>query len=324
MPEKASVFQTVQIGVETTPGTAVAANLKLLAVSLTPQPRTEADDFRAMGNKYASFVTLNKEWSEVAIAGKLTYNEIVYLLASLLNSPTPTQQGATTAYLWTFLSDTDGPDTGESLTIEQGDAESAWRVAGAKVASLELTFNRGEVSIGGSLIGEQMETGITMTAAPTSLTPLPVLPAHVTFKMADTQAGLTGATAMTRGFAMTFKINDKFTLAWPVGADPFGVEAAPKMEATLKIASDDIGMGLITTMRAGSTKWFRIKATGVLIASTYYNDVQIDFPAQIRENGGFSDEDGVYLVEYTLTPVHDSTWGKSFQIDVINTLATAL
>ena len=70
-------------------GTPVAANRKLLACSIVPKIRTEADAFRAMGNKYPSFVTINKEWSEHSIEGRPTYNEILYLLSSLLSQPTP-------------------------------------------------------------------------------------------------------------------------------------------------------------------------------------------------------------------------------------------
>ena len=92
MGEKNTIFQNVQIGIESVAGTPVAANRKLLACSIVPKIRTEADAFRAMGNKYPSFVTINKEWSEHSIEGRPTYNEILYLLSSLLSQPTPAQQ----------------------------------------------------------------------------------------------------------------------------------------------------------------------------------------------------------------------------------------
>jgi hypothetical protein len=322
MGEKASIFQGVQVGVEATAGTPIAAGKKLLAVSVVPQSRTEADKFRALGNKYASFVTLNKEWSELAINGKLTYNEILYLLSSLLSVPTPVQQGATAAYKWTFVSNTSAEDAGKTLTIEQGDANSAWRVAGGRVTGLTMTFNRTEGAIQGSGIGEALETGITLTATPTSLVPKPILPAQMSFKMADTQAGLAGASALTRGFSMEFSLTDKVGLAWPVGQDPVTVETEPNIQAKLKLATDTVGMGLIATMRSGATKWFRIKATGALIASTYYYDFQLDFPAQIEAPGDMSDQEGIYALEFGLVPLHDATWGKSFQIDIIADVTT--
>lgn len=323
MGEKETVFQSLQIGLETVPGTPVAANKKLMAASLTPQPRMEADAFRAAGNKYASFVTLNKEWSEIGIEGKVSYNEIVYLLSSLLSAPTPTQQASTTAYKWTFLSNLSSADAAKYMTVEQGDADTAWRVAGARCSGLTFTFNRSEVSMSGSMFGEKLETGITLTATPTAITAVPILPGQLSFKMADTQAGLAAATAMTRGFSMTFGLTDKAALAWPVGQDPISVEGVPTLESTLRVATNSEGIGLVTTMRNGATKWFRIKATGNLIQTTYYYDLQIDFPAQIREVSDPGDENGIYAVTYGLTGVYDPTWAKAFQIDVINTL-TAL
>lgn len=154
------------------------------------------------------------------------------------------------------------------------------------------------------------------------MTPKPILPAHVKFYTADTQSGLASATAISRGFSMVWKLTDKIGLVWPVGQDPVTLEKEPTLEATLSLATDTTGLGLITTMQSGSTKWFRIKAEGETIESTYKHMFQIDFPAQVKEVGEFSDEDGIYLVEYTLQGIHDATWGKAFQIDVITTVTT--
>jgi len=322
MGEKATIFQTVQIGVETTPGTVVPANKKLLATSLVPSVRTEGEKFRAMGNKYPSFAIINKEWSEAKIEGKLTYNEILYLLSSLLSQPTPVQQGITTAYKWTFTSSTSAEDAGKTLTVEQGDANTAWRAAGVKVSGLEFTFNRNEVTLSGSAIGQPLEIEIALTASPTSLTPRPVLPAHLTFYMADTRAGLDSAQALTRGFSMTWSLTDKNVLAWPVGQSPVLIESEPTLDAKLKLATDAVGLEMISAMREGSTKWFRVKATGAVIQGLYNYTFQIDFPGQIAETSEFSDEDGLYLIEYNLAMIHDADWGKAFQIDVIGDIQT--
>lgn len=320
MSEKASVFQTVQIGVEDTIGTPVAATLKLAATSINCGPRLEADAFRPLGVKYPSFVTPNKEWSEFSIDGKITYNEICYLLASLISEPTPVQQGATAAYKWTFTSDTDGEDAGIGLTIERGDANNAWEIPGGRVSGLTLTFNRNECSIAGSGFGEKIDTDAELTAGLSPLEAVPVLPTQLSFKMADTQAGLDGASAMTRGFSLVWELTNKAGLAWPVGQDPVSVELVPNLRARLRVATDATGLGLIANMRAGTTKWFRVKATGAEIADPYYYDFQLDFPAQILNPSDPSDEEGIDVIEYEMAGVHDATWGKSFQIDIINKL----
>lgn len=321
MAEKASIFQATQIGIEATAGTLTAANRKLLSVSIDVQPKTTADPFRALGNKYASFLALNKEWTEFGLSGKLTFNEILYLLSSWVAQPTPTQQGATPAYLWSFRPATSQADDGKTFTIEQGDATSAWRAVGARVTGMSFTFNRNEVSFSGSAIAGPVTNGITLTAAPTSISPIPVLPVQGSFYMADTQAGLTGATALTRAFSLTWGVTDKSGLFWPIGQNPGTVEREPRTDSRLRLAMDADGVGLYTTMRNGATKWFRIKYTGALIQSTYYQTFQLDFPAQISDPS-LSDEDGIFVTEMGLTPIHDATWGRAYQIDITTNVQT--
>ena len=264
---------------------------------------------------------LMKEWSEVNISGEMTYNEIVYLFASLLHYAAPVQQGATAAYKWTFGSNTSAEDIGKTFTIEQGDANSAWRVAGVRVSGLTLDFSRNGISVSGNAIGEQFETGITLTSTPTSLAAVPMLPTQMKFYEASTQAGLAGATAMTRGFSLQWTLTDKFGLAWPVGQDPVAVEGEPKNSAKLRVATDATGMAHIADLRAATTRWFRVELIGALIASTYYHKFTLDFPAQVDALSDFSDLDNVYVAEFGLLPIHDATWTKAMNIEIITNLS---
>lgn len=317
----ASVFQGIQIGVETTAGTPVSANKKLLSVTLKPSPQTEANPFKVMGSKYPSFVTLNKEWSSIVIDGAPTFNEIVYLFSSLMHYAAPVQQGNTDAYKWTFVSNTSAADAGKTFTIEQGDADRAWRVAGARVSGLTFDFGRNEIRVSGNGVAEQLETGVTLTASPTTLTPVPILPTMLKYYMEDTQASLSGATALTNSFNLQWSLTDKFGLAWPVGQDPVAVEGEPNASGKLNIATDAAGIALIAKMRASSTKWFRVEAIGAVIEAPYYHKFTLDFPAQIEAMGEPDNTDNVYTVEYGLKPIHDSTWGKSVNIEVITNLS---
>lgn len=322
MAEKATIFQNTLVGIQSGAGTPATAFKKLLSMSFLPGPANEAEAFRAMGNKYASFVIQNKEWSKVGIEGRLTYNEILYALASLLGQPTPTQQGATSAYKWVFSSSTSAPDDGKLLTVDQGDATSAWRAADVLISGLSFNFSRNEVSVSGSGFGVALETGITLDGSPTSMTPRPVLPSHLKFYKADTRTDLDTAQALTRSFSMAFNLTDKSSLAWPVGVNPVNVEKEPGFDTKLKLATDTVGMGMIATMRNGDTGWFRIKGEGATIASTYKYTFQIDWPAQILEVGDPSDQENIYAIEYTLKPIHDATWGKAFEISVIADVQT--
>ena len=320
MSEKATVFQGVQIGVETTPGTAVPANKKLKSVSIIPQPRAEGDPFRALGDKYASFVSLNKEYAALSIEGKPTYTELPYLLSGFLHYSAPVQQASTTAYKWTFTSNTSAEDIGKTFTIEQGDTNNAWRVKGGKIAGLTFDFNRNEVKVSGDGIASKFEEDVTITPSPTALNPVPVLPTHVKLYMADTHAGLTGATAMTRGFSISYSLTNKFGLAWPLGQDPIAVEGAPNADARIRMATNTEGMSIFSALRTSQTEWIRIVAEGETIETTYKYKLSITFPAQVSGLGDFADHENVYTIEAGLTPIHDATWGKSVEIELITDL----
>lgn len=321
MAEKASIFQTVQIGIETTPGTAVAANRKMQSLSIVPSVKVEGETFRPAGMKYPAFAYINREWTEAKVEGQLTYNEILYPLTSLFGSVTPVQQGATAAYKWTFVSNSTAPDASKTLTIEQGDATTAWRAAGVQISGLEFEFTSQAAKVSGSGVGLKLETGITLTASPTSMTPKVIMPAQARIKMSDTLVGLDSAPDYCRAFGLNWKLTDKFGLAYPL-CDPFSIEAEPTLEYSLKVDTGAVGLGLIATMRAGETKWFRLIAEGATIESPYKYAFQIDFPAQITDVGEFGDDDGVYMAEYTMTGLHDAAWGKAFEISVINTEST--
>ena len=51
MAEIATIFQLVQVGVETVPGTAVAATKKLASLMIEPQIKSEIQKYRGTGYK---------------------------------------------------------------------------------------------------------------------------------------------------------------------------------------------------------------------------------------------------------------------------------
>lgn len=327
MAEKATIYQTCQIGVETTPGTAVSATKKLLSASMAIKPRTEFDKYRPAGTKYTTLAAQGKEWSEIAISGKPSYNELPYFFSSLLHYAAPVQQGGSAAYKWTFESNNAAEDVGKTYTVEQGDgtANEAWRAAGVKVSGMTFDFNRNTIDMSGTAVGQSIETGKTLSSGVTSLAQVPVMPTQLKFYMADLQTDLATATAITRSFSMQWSLTDKFGLAWPVGQSPIAVEGEPNYSARIKIATDATGMGLISLMRAGTVKWFRIKAEGGLAYTGYNYTFQIDFPAVITEIGDMADQENIYAIEYGLSPIFDPSWGtsgKSLEIIVINTLSS--
>lgn len=326
MPERASISQVVQIGVETTPGTAVACNKRLLATQISPSIQTNVKMFRPLGGKYPTLGAQGKEWSQAAVEGQMVYTDIVYHLSSIMNYAAPVQQGATTAYKWTFTPGQSAEDTIKTYSVEMGSSVRAHEMAYGIFDTWGYTITRDETSIKGSMIGTRISDGITLTATPTEIALQPVLPTEVSVYLDSTSGGL-GTTKLTRPFQIDYELGAKVGPVWPIDSaqQSFAahVELEPKAQMKLLLAADAAGMALLTNLRTGSKVFIQVKAVGPIIASTYTWLFQHSLCGIVSGVSEFKDQDGVYAIEWTFDQVYDATWAKSTVIEVNNTL-TAL
>lgn len=330
MAERSSITQSVQIGVETTPGTAVAASKRLGSMGFQIGPQIEANPLRPIGQKYPSVSVLGKEWAEADINGSPTYTELPYAFSSVINTATPTQildvATPTTAYRWIFTSGTFGDDNPKSFTIEQGSAFRAHRITNALISEYTWDWGREEIELGGTVIGRAIEDGITLTASPTGLVQVPVLPAQLSVYMDNTSGGL-GTTKLTRVLSGEFNISDRYNPLWVVDAAQSSfvnvVEGEPTVEFVLTQMADAAAMANLVAMRNGQTRFLRLRGVGPNIytngAVIINHQVTIDLAGQVTDVSPFDDEDGVYAIEWTFSAVHDSTWNKAYQVEVITT-----
>lgn len=320
----ASVFQVAQWGVESTHGINVAANKKLPALSISFQPTGgEAEVFRPDGYKFATGSTpAADEMTILAIEGKLDYNNVVYLLASLLNYAAPVQQGATIAYKWTFTPDTDAGDTYKSYSIEKGSTVTAAEVSWGTITAITLTFNRKGITLSAEGFATALSDGISMTGSPTEVAAEWVLPIDVDVYLADTQAGLAGASALTTLKEVEWHLTGKYQTDWNLNSAQTSfnevVEVAPDHGGQFVLTKDATATALRTVARSGNRKWLRIKAVGELIASTYYYTFLLDVPIEFTSPGEEADQDGVYAMTFPFVCVHDATWGKTLDLQVTN------
>ena len=321
----ASIYQTAQIGVETVYGTAVPCSKKLSSVGFSMSPNPDISVFRAAGNKYPSVAALNREWTEIDLDGALTYTEIVYLLSGILETATVAVSG--TGQSWTFTPSTSAADTIKTFTIEQGSAGRAHRVAYGLVSDLTLSFARDESTIGGTMIATALEDGITLTATPTEIALVPITGPQISVYAEDTVAALAGATKLEGAITAEWSLTNRFGPAWFLNGEneyTQHVELEPTLEMTLMQEADAEGMELLPIMRTGATKYIRIEAVGGVIGAgpaTY--KFTLDTACKVTDVGDFSDQEGVYAIEYTLGGFHDATLGGATKAVVINTL-TAL
>lgn len=318
MSDRASVFEGIQIGVEATPGTSVPANKRLLATMIAPSIMTEPNEFAPTGYKYETVVVNGKEWTEAGVEGVGSYIDPIYLFSSAFGAAaitTPT--GATTARDWAWAPLTTGPDAGKTFTVEQGSSVRAEKFTGGIITALSMSYARSGITIGGSMMGQLTTDGITLTAAPTDIALVPIIPNQVDIYLDDTFATI-GTTKLTRCIEAGWEISDKNGPIWPLNSTnasyAASIETKPQGSANLTLGADSSGMALLPKMRAGQTMYLRIKATGSMIETTIPYLHQVDIAVKILNPGEKGDSDGLRTIPWQFRVIHDSTMGGAFKV----------
>lgn len=321
MAERLSVLQSLAIGVEAVYGTAPATFKSLNSMQVAPAVKSDIKLFGTQGLKYNSAAGPAKEWTEASVGGNPLYTDIIYPLASVVASATPSTSGS--AKTWTFVSSASSADTAKSYSIEGGDAVRAQRFSGAQFTSYGLSYTRDTVEQTGTILGRAISDGVTLTSG-SSLTAIdiqPILPDETSVYLDDTYAGL-GNTLLTRVISASWEIADRWLPLWTVDDTQASfatlVEGRPKCTAKLKLEADAVGMGLLTAMRAGSSKYMRILSTGATFDGSDKYLLQMDMALKVVNVTPFSDEMGIYAIEWEFEMVRDSTWTRAYQAVVKN------
>ena len=323
--ERTALTQTVQVGVESTPGTAVAANRKLQSISIAPSATIDVNTFRPMGTKYPTVTAPGKDWSAADIEGQPTFDEIIYLLSSVLTAGVvTTPSGGTNARDLTFTPSSSVEDAPKTFTIEQGSSVRAHKIAHGLVNALSIEGETGRenVSLSGEMFGQALTDGITLTASPTSVPLVPILAKQFSLYLDSTAAGL-GTTKLTRVLGWNWDISDRFGPLWVYDAAQASfatfVETEPTVETSLIVEADTQGMAQLPVLRAGDVRFLRIEAIGAIIEAAITYRLRIDQAVKFTDPRPFRDEEGVYAIEYVGKAVHDATYGKAMQVVVTNT-----
>lgn len=326
MAERAVVTQGIQVGVETTPGTSVAANRRLRSIGIDPSPQANIDSFRPPGQKFQALTALGREWMEAGLSGRPSYNELQYVLASVMgNSTVALVPTATGAWEWQFAPLTFQEDDPITFTIEQGGAVRAHRFSYGIITEASLAINRDAVELGGSVMARRLEDDIVLTAAPTSHPLVPILGNQMDVYVDDTFAGI-GTTKLGRLMSCTWTLGSRFNALWVVNsAEPSFVthiETEPTLSFEMIVEADEEGMAFLEQVRAAGRSYVQIKATGPEIEAGFNYSLELDMTGEIGALGGFSDQDGVYAVGWTFTGVDDDDMGGATQATLVNAVET--
>jgi len=178
------VLHKVQIGKESSHGTAVAADTMLLGEVVLPEADREivipgfGTGERMPGQLASAFVRRvlgeGVTFNTPADRGGAYYQLFPLLFSMCVNGNiTPAEQTENQDdYLWTFAAPLTGAETVDSITLEAGDDARAYELAYVLCPTLELSGNcdSGEVTVSATLFGDKI-TATTFTgeiSAPTA------------------------------------------------------------------------------------------------------------------------------------------------------------
>jgi hypothetical protein len=235
----------------------------------------------------------------------------------------PPVANGTGGYAWTGELGNSTPDTLKSFTTEAGNSVRAGRCAGLSWTDFGFTVDRSKFDLTGAAVAQSYEDGVAMTAAPTSLPLVPILPKQVDV-FCDTSPTAFGQTPLTRAFSLMVSLATLLGPVWPLSttfASWAGlVELAPKLTASLKAEMDVQGGTILAALKAGQTLYIRVKAAGGAIpgiAGASYGFC-FDFACVPNQGGDLADDGGVTIVDFPLSIVYDSAWGHSVRWALIN------
>lgn len=322
---RATVNRVVQVGVESVPGTPVAASKLLPSVSIDIGPRLTSKQYRAAGYKYNTVSRIHQQWGEGAISGPLDYNQILWLLASLIHAPTPTTPGGgVLTREWVFNPNANSADVFKALTVESGDADAAQQSSYSVVRSLDLEWGLDDVTVSGNMISRKPTT-VALTGSPTSIAQMPVSAREIDVYMDTTFAGI-GTTKITDALSARLSIGNKFNPKWILNTANQSfkelVEVPVDLSFRFETEHNAQSRALFDDLTNNPTKYMRVKATGPIIEGALTYLFQTDIAVNISGTEQ-TDVEGVWGYAYECSPKHDATMGRPFQITTRNVI-TAL
>lgn len=325
-------LRRVQIGLEDPAGTEVDATARLVGdghlITQAAVLRPERDFGTLAGAVEAP--TLVAKGAMLDFATELSIEQLLYALYTMDEVAGASGNGA--PYTYTFDSpDTTDPD-GATFTLE-GEAIDASAAIEQFTATYGLVDELGISVAFGETWTEHTAKWIARSIAAKAMTADPGLPTRTkvpsglwTVKLADTQAGLAGASEIVGainsfdvGLITPYGVKRRLGGSDGTGDLEHAGRALRPSVMTISLASDLIAAieAERVNFEAGTARFIRLKAT-----VDANNAVQIDMAGHILEPPGQGDESGQETRDLTYTSFRDATWGQAWQIVVTSALAT--
>lgn len=272
--EPGTINVTNQVGIETTPGTAVPANKRIDSILYKFGPKGEFKKTAGTGRKYPSVQQLNAEWIGGSFTGSMDYNSMLYPFTGAMGVTTPVAHGTSTiAKDWIIDASLSGAKQPQTLSFEQGDPTiRAHKFAYGLTTKIGYKLDRKtDASISGDILAQAVTDGITMTSTPTPVVLSPITGQHFNFYLDSAFASL-GVTQQLKILKAEFNMDSIYGPAWYLNRSlpsfSAHVDLNPNASFKFAVAADAAGMASLGDMRTGITKFIRVEAQGPIIDNT--------------------------------------------------------
>jgi hypothetical protein len=311
MAETITVFRRVQIGQESTVGTAVACPKQLSASSIIATETIDTQVYTPIGQKFASKQTLNKDSTSLALTGVMSFRELAYQITMAHGGATiTTPPGGTLSRQFKWTPSATTPQTDKSATLQMGDGVRVQQVPGNLATGYEFKYTRDTCEVSMPLTGWNTTDGSSFSSTPTIIGEAPIIGDMIDVYY-DTTFGGIGVTQLTRVFEITFGVTDIRGVFWPMNRGlaswAASVDLLLKPTIKIKLEADSTGMGLLADARANSIKYLRIEAIGAIIEGAIPFSFVVDAQVAVVNKGAPSDTQGVWTTEFDLQIMNDGT-----------------
>ncbi len=329
-------FDKLQVGIETTKGTLVAATRVLIG------EHTMAEELDFYRSTYPAGVRANtggagtvlRRGTMIDVNTELTAEEILWALETGVKGGISPSTVDTNARLWTYLPElTTGVPTIKTATVEmiRGDGvtnhyygESGYGMC--QSFKIDWAFNQ-IAKLNVKLFARARQTG-TPTAALSAYSPRESLASNLLAIFWDTTYAGMGGTALTGlvrsgSLEVTTGYEPDYVLDGRADAD-FGLHKVGNIRARLSLVMeyDSVGAAKFALYRSNSIVYIRLRNNGSLIgAVSALRYVNIDGAYRFVSPPSFSHDGEQVLVSMELESVYDETGTKTLEFAAQNLLA---
>lgn len=323
-------LRRIQLGRETTAGTAVAATTIWRGIGALDDTRETTFPDEHVGllmpvdRSYVPMLAGEIEFESVPA----TFEQILHVLEAGVKTVTPTSDSTGSGHVYTYPFPTTSQNAVKTYTIEGGDDQQAEEMEYAFVTEFTLEGNAGEAVMNSSMWTGRQVANTTFTS-PLSLPAVE----EILFQKGKLYIDDVDGTAGTTQAANTFL---SFSLSVTTGQQAvftgdgqlffsFRKQVAPEISLDVTFEHDSVAVAEKAAYRNQTPRLLRLLFEGspLTTAGNYQNKTLIiDLPGKWESFDKLGDQDGNDILAGTFRASYDPTYGSSGQIIVVNELAS--